>query len=322
MTGGTRSARWGAGPIVMVAIGALLGGFVIGLGSLLLRGTPGPSQVAAGSGQPSPTIASASAGQTAAASETPLLPSASPTPEPARPVPGSIAVVAADGLRLRTAPEVSAGVRRQIARGREVYIVSGPTMAGGYGWYEIAALDVPSPSYGWAAGIGPEGEAWLEPSSEACPASPTDLAGLAAHPRLRWLSCLRNATMTLRAFVPVSSSVGIGCVGWPGFTPEMLAICNFVPVTGDETLGNLSFVYLDPSLGDPCSDGPGCAFNGWEDRWVELDAHVDDPAAANCRGGAPADAPSAQWRQMSSGELVLLCRQQVVVTAIRSASAP
>lgn len=317
MTARAGGTGWRRSTVAMIAIGAVLGGFMIGLGSLVLNGAPGPSQVAAGSEGPTPSAStSAAPSQSADATETATPSSAPPTPEPERPGPGSIAVVAADGLRLRSAPEVSASVLRQIARGREVFVVSGPTEAGGYGWYEIAALDLPPPSYGWAAGIGPAGEAWLEVSPTPCPSAPTDLKELTAEPPLRWVSCLGTTSITLEAYVPDSSTIGIGCVIWPGFTPQMLAPCHFVPVATGAGLNTLYFVYVDPSLGRPCSDASDCAFAGLVGQTVQIVAHFDDPAAASCQGGSPAGAPTADWRRMSSGELVLLCRQLLVVTEI------
>ncbi len=305
----------------MIAVGAVLAGFVLGLVGNALRGEPAPSALAEGSASPSPSATSS-----AATSESLGSPSAAPTTT-ATPAPSvaplaadSIAAVAADGLRLRAEANVASATLRQLKRGANVFVVSGPTIDGGLGWYEIAALDLPSASYGWAAGIGPAGEAWLQPSQLACPGPTASLGGLKAEPMLLWLSCLGNTEFTMRAYIPDPSLLGIGCTDWPGFSPDWLAPCAAVPVADAVDATVIDFVYVSPDLGQPCSDGPGCAFDGRRLQWVEMTVHFDDPAAATCTGGPP-PVPSA-WKGVGAREVVLQCRERPIVTHVQAASGP
>jgi len=79
---------------------------------------------------------------------------------PGKLAPGGFATVVVDGLRLRTAPSLGAGVMTRLDAGDALRIIGGPVIRDGYAWYEVAGpvrqwtTVEPMQLGGWVAAFG------------------------------------------------------------------------------------------------------------------------------------------------------------------------
>ncbi len=115
-------------------------------------------------------------------------PSADPTVEPSASAPSaseepevsittdSIALTAADGLRLRAEPGQSGEQVGTLPAGVRLFVISGPEQTDddpSLAWWEVSAFECGTAcgdrSFGWVSS-GPDG-AWLEPAQPNCPSS-------------------------------------------------------------------------------------------------------------------------------------------------------
>jgi hypothetical protein len=250
----------------------------------------------------------------------------------------SIAVTMVDNLRVRVEPSTTAtSIGLLGSAGAEVFVFSGPIIADGHQWYELASLEPPTPCmpatdpslrcrtwFGWAAAGSTSGDEWLVPRVGGCVNGPVDTAAFVNLSALERLACFGGATLTLRAYRPPPLPTGCGLTPLT-FEPGWLNGCGSVTyllVNEDSGFpGPGVEVHVSPELG-VCQFGglnPGCPFGGLEDQWVEVRGHLDDPAAATCVTSGPdgigTDVPDAR-------AVILACRASFVATAITPVSTP
>ncbi len=159
---------------------------------------------------------------------------------------------------------------------------------------------------------GPPAQASPPPSGgvAACPAAPIDLATIIELTPADRLRCLARTEFHLRVWVTnLGEGLGGTCVA---NTPAWLFECargtapRIQPVPGQ---AYSMTVRLHPPL-------PGDLLPF--DRWIDIVARVDDPAATTCR--SPLGPADPDYRPPA--EVVLGCREEFVITSVTPASGP
>lgn len=158
---------------------------------------------------------------------------------------------------------------------------------------------------GWEAEAEPVFELVPDPSTDACPAPPSDFLAFSVLDHAAALVCFGNAPIMFRAW---SVSCG-GCYGTgPGVhRPEWLMSPTdnqlFLSAIEDDN-GWWTSVVMDPSVEmDP----------SWTQTFLEITGHFDDPAAATCHY-EPTPQDLLYWSGQQS--VIDQCRQTFVVTAV------
>jgi hypothetical protein len=269
-------------------------------------------------------------------------PTASPTPRPTpistvsiptRPdtfKPGQIATVTAtNGVRMRTKPSTASGSLRYtplLPKGTDLYVISGPTHASGYHWYEVwpiafhmsgKLVDAPGTHVswspiGWVAAGSRDGEAWLGHRTVTCPPRPRDVAALAALSDLEALACFSGVPITVRARIlhcncSITGPCDVLKPAWLHVTGEFLEI---VDSTAREPMSPWELklpLVLDPKGVHPHTIPV--------DKVVTVTGVFDHPAAAGCQENVAEDiglqGSEPVWVPTGS------CRSKFVVTSIR-----
>lgn len=247
----------------------------------------------AASSSPAATAGPSPSGTPLAASTAPGTPSPEPsaTAAPTAPTvdPGialvvdSVAVVVADGLRMRSQPNVSDDsimFNPLLPAGTTLYLLSGPVEGSGYSWYEVAPVNVTEfeAGSGWVAAASRDGEAWLAPGSAVCPALPTDVTAAVALTLGERLACFGGEPITIQARL-----VDCNCDVDGGFTePTWFSTSGPPPLLADPAMPNLPggldealVLHLDPAGShiDPLPMG----------SVVEVTGVFDHPAARACQ---------------------------------------
>ncbi|HEX6140535.1 MAG TPA: hypothetical protein VF013_08760, partial [Candidatus Limnocylindria bacterium] len=148
--------------------------------------------------------------------------------------------------------------------------------------------------------------------SECQPIGTMDAVTFATMDRVLALVCLGDTPLTFRAY----SARCDGCYGgWPGtFEPGWLAnpTQNKLYLSPIESDGYYSEAIVDPSLRVTAD---------WQNVWVEVTGHFDDPAAMDCTWRPSAEANSYYYGGWV-GPIVTSCRQQFVVTQVTVVDGP
>jgi hypothetical protein len=342
--------------IVLVAV-------LTGLGAGLLLGDRTPTALAP-SDEPTPSgPATADPSETAIPASEPGSPS--PTAEASSQAPvevtptavpaptlalDTIAVTLVDDLTVRQEPSASATALGTLGpAGEAVFVVAGPVEANGHQWYQLASMREPDDScveapgllepplrcygwFGWMAGTGSEGDAWLGPRPDRCPAAPVDAGDFARLNELERLACFGNAELTLRAFNPPPLPTGCGVIPWhtqprwlwPCVASSWLLLAEWQSIEEDGHWGAGFDAYLHPALGT-CGldlDRSECPWTGLDGQWIEVRGHLDDPAANTCviqvaEGFSPDPA-----HLPAPDQVILGCRASFVVTSITPVGSP
>lgn len=314
----------------------LMGGCVVALGpepsAMPEPATPDPSSSA--SPMPSTPPASPAVAVASEATSTPT-PIASPSPvvapEPLR-VDG-LAKVVAEGLRVRSAPDVSADseLLDSLAPGRMLFVVDGPVAGSGYEWYLVAPIpdgedygDAWDPTWGdgesfdpgrpyraiaspigWVAGSSREGTPWVVGLRFGCPDPDSFSLGLSP---LVALSCYGDTSLRLSLWGGFTAAESgrvetySGEPGLPGWLMDHSLRRYWFPA-GIVDPGEFFGTALDPAS-FPNGVPPTGSF-----EW-NIVGHFDDDAARTCRPSGEShnpDDPSAS---------VLMCRATFVITDI------
>ncbi len=251
--------------------------------------------------------------------------------------PGSMVITRVSDLTVRSEPALDGERLGTLPVDEVAFVANGPVNADGHTWYQLASdTTCAEPDdtrfhcnwwMGWVAATGDDGRPWLTPSSEACPSGPLDVPTYLGMTALHRLSCFGDATWTLRAYMaPVGGDRG----GTSLFSTEPAWLDAWGTVIfpqleeREEDGASDLFMYAHPDLG--CEWGgrnAGCAFAPFVGQWIEIQGHLDDPAAASCR---PVYNPL--WIDSLEeprpplpdvAETVLRCRSVFVATAVRAA---
>jgi len=256
---------------------------------LAVSGCTGARPSATSSGEASESAASTPTSEAPAPSAT-SSPSSTPGPTPAFEAPddilppGSRAVVSLDGLRIRNAPGLDAGVYDTLAADIVVEVDGwGPTVVDGIDWYWVVQRDGSLAGYA-AAGSGED--RYLELLPPRCQVGEPDLAALVRLMPWERLACFGDRLITVTGtygcpvcgeWVPgsyepswLANPQNLNYLGWP----EAIAL-HFPPEAGLNAPPNASIVRVTGHFSDPASTT--CV--------IELGAMPVDPVVAElwCR---------------------------------------
>jgi hypothetical protein len=238
-----------------------------------------------------------------------------------------------DGLAVRAKAGTTGAQLGTIDTGALAFVVAGPVSADGYTWYQLSAIGLPPiagceppvrttpfscPDWlGWVATGQPGGPAWLEVTTLPCPSSPMNLEALigesATGPRtaLSWLACYGSSPVRIRGWWPkIPSDAGLG------------GTCPAKPTIWWLQCGHLNYngLVISESAG---FGGLGLNFNinptsavtmPPRGQWVEVVAHLDDPAARDCSPTGVGEPDPVR--------IVLTCRGEFVVESASGVAGP
>jgi hypothetical protein len=233
-----------------------------------------------------------------------------PATTPIALAPGSLVEVLFPGVMFYAEPNRTNSLS-DLPHGERLWIVDGPTRAGGEDWYRIQWQ--PTPTYDGIPGWMPatiDGHPVVQPVAPRCPSSVADVVDLVDLVAAERLACFGDRPITLG---PV--------------TLRDLPDKTF-PATGSPTwLAGSATIAMFGSAGPQGVDGPLLVRAGPDlatlplDTWLEVTGHFDDPAAAGCQRSWTGDAGSTPSPE-TPAEQVLSCREQFVITAVRTVPAP
>jgi len=240
-----------------------------------------------------------------------------------------------DGLTVR-ATAGTAGTRLgTINTGQLGFVVAGPVNADGFAWYQLSAVGLPDTSpagceppvvttpfrcpdwLGWVAAGQPGGQPWLEATTLPCPASPMNLEAITAsvgtRTALERLACYGSNPIRVRAWwpeIPAGAGLGGTCGLITKPNPAWL-VCgalfyNGLVISQSAGFGGAGLpISIDPASGVTMPP---------RGQWVEVVAHLDDPAARDCTplGGGEQD-PVKE---------VLHCRSTLVAESVSPVAGP
>jgi hypothetical protein len=312
----------------VLALGAAIAGGLVKIPWLAVAVTPAPTVQPIVSQEPLPSFAPTTSSQTPQ-------PSVDSSPSAPRIVIDSLVRSTVNALRVRAEPTTAAKALGTINQGQLGFVVAGPVSADGYAWYQLSALGLPPnagceppvrtnpftcPDWlGWVAAGPPSGQAWLETTTLPCPAWPMNLEALLGDqappgPRtaLERLACYRSTPIRFRAWWPeIPADAGLGGACGPAAPSVAWLLCqniNYNDLVISESAG-FEGVGLKISI-DPAS-GVTMPPRG---QWVEVVAHLDDPAARDCvpLGGGDQDPV----------RVVLTCRSEIVADSVNPVAGP
>jgi hypothetical protein len=311
----------------VLALGAAVAGGLIKVPWLTVAVTPAPTVQPLASQDAIPSAAPTTASPT---------PQPSTNSSPSAPAIGIDSLVRStvNSLRVRTEPTTAGVALGTINKGQLGFVVAGPVSADGYAWYQVSAVGLPPnagceppvrtnpftcPNWlGWVASGQPGGQPWLEAATLSCPASPMNLETLVepgpegATTALERLACYRSTPIRFRAWFPqIPPDAGLGgACGAVAPNPAWL-MCQGLYYNHLVTSESAGFegVGLQISI-DPAS-GVTMPPRG---QWVEVVAHLDDPAARDCAplGGGDQDPV----------RVVLTCRGELVADSVNPVAGP
>ena len=320
----------GAPPWPMIIGVVLLAVLASVMVALVLGGGTSPTTISSPSAS---AIASATPGPSGSASAPAVSASATASAAPAAIAPDGIVATAVDRLSVRSSAGTGAERLGSLSLGAQSFVVEGPTDADGYRWYLVSGLGLPPAAdcppdlqqdpyncpfwFGWVAAADQNGDAWLLPTEIECPAADTPSATdlIANRTSLQRLSCYGSHPIIFRAWwpeIPDDAGLGGACAGQE--EPSGWLLCqniNYTAVTIDEAEGfggvgvRLS---IDPASGLSMPD---------RGTWVEVRAHLDDPAAQGCDEAAAVGEDDRPPQQ-----IVLECRAELVLEAVSAVDGP
>jgi hypothetical protein len=277
-----------------------------------------------GGGFETPATGEATASVTSSTS-----PSATGTSEVALLELDALAEVRVDSLNVRAGPALDARRLGTLSSGELAYVVAGPTEADGYTWYELASVRQRSrdcaPSvgcnrwFGWAAALTPQGDKWIVPREIDCPTTLNTSAYLSLWPAER-LVCAGHDAWTIVAYLAPKEG-GRGCppdIWIP--VPGWLHGCSLLfPQPEASELDDDSRLHasVSPVLKE-CADprDATCPFEALKGSWIQMNAHLDDPAARTCHLELSSEFNEAPYPPPDPDLVVFACRQQLVVTEV------
>lgn len=311
-----------AATLMLVAIG---GGVALGSGVIKLPGLsrdPLPAPSSSSNATPTPALASATPSTHASSTPTP--------PAPITLAADQIVQSAVNGLTVRRGTGLTGEKLGTLAAGQQAFVIGGPREADGYNWYQLSGIGLPPDTgcvsdetnpfacpiwIGWAASADVDGAPWLEQSTTDCPSAPMNVQDLAfGLSDIQRLTCYGDSRITFRGWWPVlPADAGLGgTCGVSDATPRWLACqnINYVRLAISPTDGGtgLLAVYIDPATGVEMPE---------RGRWVEVSAHLDDPAAQLCY-----DPDATYDAGVDPAGLILGCRGRLAVDSAKVVDGP
>jgi len=312
----------------VLVFGALVAGGLVKIPSLTadINPTPTAQPIASQEATPSAT------------------PTANPTSQPSVAPTSSTAGIVIDGLvrstvnalRVRAEPTTAGEALGTIDKGQLGFVVAGPVSADGYAWYQLSGVGLPPNAgceppvqttpfkcpvwLGWVAAGQSGGQPWLDAANLSCPVSPMNLETL-VQPGLQGpttalerLACYRSTPIRFRAWwpeIPPDAGLGGAC-GDPArpANPTWL-ICPAIFGAGLVISESAGFEGIGLNITVDPASGVTMPPRG---QWVEVVAHLDDPAARECLplGGGEQDPV----------RVVLTCRTELVADSVNPVAGP
>jgi hypothetical protein len=283
-------------------------------------------------------LASCASPNTGADSATPSptsQPSVNPSPSAAPIVVDGLAKSTVNALRVRAEAATTGVALGTIEAGQLGFVVAGPVSADGYTWYQLSGVGLPAnagcepplqttpfscPDWlGWVAAGQPGGQAWLEATTVPCPPSPMNLETLVSEPgpqgpltALERLACYRSTPIRFRGWWPeIPPDAGLGGACGAVAPNPMWLICQGLYYNGLAVSESAGFEGVGLQLSIDPASGVTMPPRG---QWVEVVAHLDDPAARDCvpLGGGEQDPV----------RVLLTCRSALVVDSVNPVAGP
>ena len=209
------------------------------------------------------------------------------------------------GWQRRTLPAGYHGIPRLAAAGPSGYVLVGgqPTSRGQNPvlWHYDGSGD-------WEAAAGTVMDAVMDPSPAECDGLGDGFLDILTTNGTERAACFGDAPITLRAFAAATcyrcaeAPSGSWETAWLS-RPTSRNLLYLAPTTTG--VWGLVQAVLKPSLAKDVR---------WEDRWVEVTAHYDDPASSSCRW---TPAPADETWYAGRDDTVLQCRGRLVVDRVR-----
>ena len=316
-------------------LGIILLVILAGVLATLLLGDRGPDP----SNHPTASASTQSATGSASASVAPSAgdgasAAAAPSAGPTDVALDTIVVTTVDGLSVRGGPGTDAERLGTLAEGSLNFVAGGPVDADGYRWYVVSGLGLPPNTgcageletdpyncpvwFGWVASGDTDGTRWLEAQPPECPSAPIAfeeiVIGVGDAVRL---FCLGPDPITFRAWWPElpDDPAPSGGVCMVSDTPSAWLLCQHL----NDKLVAINAAEPDGGIGLRVSIDPASVITMPErGTWIELTAHLDDPAAQSC----DEDAAGTGLDEQPPEALVLFCRYQLVVDAVTAVDGP
>jgi hypothetical protein len=284
----------------------------------------------------SPNVGPASSATSTVTGSATASPTSSPSGSVGAIVIDGLAKSTVDGLTVRAKPGTASARLGSIDAGQLGFVVAGPVSSDGYAWYQLSGLRLPlvvtgceppvqtnpfrCPDWlGWVAAGNPAGKPWIEAIARPCAASPMNLDALVQGPNplgprtaLELLACYRSTSIRFRAWWPeIPPDAGLGGACGAMSNPVGWLLCQNINYNGlviSESAGFESAgltVSIDPASGVTMPS---------RGQWIEVVAHLDDPAARDCAplGGGDQDPVS----------VVLTCRSELVAESVKPVAGP
>ncbi len=318
-------------PWPMVVGVVLLAVLATALVLVLLGGDVDPD-VGAASDEPSASTSPSPNPSTSADVPSPSASTSSTTsPDLASIAHDSVVETTVERLSLRGGPSTDAERLGSLALGTVAFVVDGPVEADGFTWYQVSGLGLPPNSgcafpetepincpawFGWVAGHAPNGDPWLASHALECPQAPLDAETvILGRSNIERLACFGADRFTFRAFWPkIPDDAGLGGACTADSEPSGWLLCqninyNYIASAESADFGIGVTVSIDPTSGVAMPP---------RGTWIELTAHLDDPAAQACDEAAQ----SAGWTDYDPAAVVLGCRAELVVEAVQPVAGP
>jgi hypothetical protein len=257
------------------------------------------------------------------------------SPEPGTQITADeLARTAVEGLSVRTEQSTVAERLGILPAGETAFVIAGPVEADGYTWYQLVGLGTRSldacsaltPPFqctdwvGWAAGITPERDQWVEPIDLNCPTERDTTTYLSMDAPTR-LACAGDDEWRLVAYLAPMTG-GRGCFTVWTVDPSWMACSLFFPqpVESEFDTNTSLQAFIPPELGQ-C--GPeGCPFDDLKGSWVEILGHLDDPVAETCTPVLNPTIVEAPSPPPDPALTVFSCRLNFVVTELTETTPP
>jgi hypothetical protein len=313
----------------VLALGAAVAGGLVKVPWLTVDVTPAPTVQPIASQEAIPSVAPTTSSQTPQ-------PSVDSSPSAPGIVIDSLVRSTVNALRVRAEPTTAGDALGTINEGQLGFVVAGPVSADGYAWYELAGVGLPAnagceppllttpfncPGWlGWVATGPPGGQPWLEATTLPCPASPMNLEALVIEPgpqgpltALERLACYRSTPIRFRAWwpeIPPDAGLGGACGLVVAPNPAWL-VCQSFYYNGLVISESAGFEGVGLQVSINPASGVTMPPRG---QWVEVVAHLDDPAARDCAplGGGEQDPV----------RVVLACRSELVADSVNPVAGP
>jgi hypothetical protein len=230
--------------------------------------------------------------------------------------PDTVARVIVDSLRVREDAGLDAKVVGRLTRDDQVYVTDQRASAAGLSWLGVQGswLADDQVAFGFVAesdGSGP----FLEPVGIECPPLPVDITALAALPPWGGLACFGSEPLTLTGY-DEPENYGFGgvcnCVATPEWLLHPFAHWRLSPSMTKQFPWLV--MRLRPRAQEMWPADPG--------QTLAIVSHFDDPASRRCRFGQPDPSlqPDVPVTYDDGPGIVLMCREQFVVTEVRVAT--